>query len=231
MNGPDLIRARLRGAPSAVLFDLDGTLLDTAPDMVASLNELRAEHATTPLPYEQVRDHVSNGAAGLLRIAFDGFDPARQPALHSRYLELYENRLSRETALFPGMEELLLTLEAGAVPWGIVTNKPHYLTEPLLAALGLLERAACVVSGDTLPERKPHPRPILHALEQIAVAPAMAVYVGDATRDIVAGRTAGTRTVAVRYGYIEPGQDPDTWGADHVVATPAELTWLLTQHD
>lgn len=213
--------------PAAVLFDLDGTLLDTAPDMVAALHLLQAERAVAPSPFEQARNHVSNGAAGLLRLGFRDYDPGRQPDLHRRYLELYAARLSRETRLFPGLAELLAAVEARTIPWGVVTNKPHYLTAPLLGALDLLHRAACVVSGDTLPERKPHPRPILHALEQLAVDPSRAIYVGDAARDIMAGRAAGTRTIAVRYGYIEPGADPAAWGADRVVDTPAELRDLL----
>jgi phosphoglycolate phosphatase len=125
------------------------------------------------------------------------------------------------------MDPLLTRLEQQGIHWGVVTNKPRQFTEPLLAALGLLERSSCTVSGDTLPERKPHPRPILHALEQLAVLPEHSIYVGDARRDIESGRAAGTATIAVRYGYIEPGQDPDGWDADFVVSTPAELSQLI----
>lgn len=211
----------------AVLFDLDGTLLDTAPDMVAALNDLLAEQALDAVSFDAGRPEVSNGAGGLLRLRFPDFEPARHPDLHRRFLELYAARLCRETRLFAGLDRLLRGLEDAGVPWGVVTNKPGFLTEPLLEALDLLGRSACVVSGDTLPERKPHPRPVRHALAQIGATPGHSWYVGDALRDIQSGRSAGARTVAVRYGYIAPGQDPDSWGADHVVDSVAELTRLV----
>ncbi len=215
------------GLPEAVLFDLDGTLLDTAPDMIDALNVICAEEGAKAVPYDRARGYVSNGAVGLLRLAFPAFDPVQHSALHRRYLERYAARLAVDTCLFPHLEGLLDKLERAGVPWGVVTNKPRGLTEPLMAALGLHHRAACTVSGDTLPERKPHPRPILFALEQISIDPARSVYVGDAWRDIESGRAAGATTVAVRYGYVEPGQDPATWGADYVVDTPLDLIALL----
>lgn len=215
------------GRPCAVLFDLDGTLVDTAPDMIAALNVICAEERLPAVAYETARPQVSNGAAGLLRLRFPDFQPERHSDLHRRYLARYAEGLAGESRLFPGMEELLIELETAAVPWGVVTNKPRHLTEPLLAALALLDRSACTVSGDSLPERKPHPRPILFALEQMSVDPHLAVYVGDARRDIESGRAAGTHTVAVRYGYVEPGQDPASWGADQVVTTPADLNALI----
>ncbi|MEZ5561862.1 MAG: HAD-IA family hydrolase [Gammaproteobacteria bacterium] len=217
-------------APAAVLFDLDGTLLDTAPDMVAALNELCRLRAAPELPWETARAQVSNGTLGLLRVAFPGQDPAQQPELQQQFGELYSARLVSKTRLFPDMEALLTRLEQQRIHWGVVTNKPRRFTEPLLAALGLLERSACTVSGDTLPERKPHPRPILYALEQIATLPEHSIYVGDARRDIESGRAAGTATIAVRYGYIEHGQDPDDWNADFVVSTPDDLSRLILGH-
>ncbi|MEO8444120.1 MAG: phosphoglycolate phosphatase [Gammaproteobacteria bacterium] len=220
-------RWNVTGLPAAVLFDLDGTLLDTAPDMIDALHVICAEEGLAPVPYARARGFVSNGAVGLLRLAFPAFDPQRDTALHQRFLERYAARLAVGTRLFPHLDTLLDDLDRAAVPWGIVTNKPQHLTEPLLAALGLNLRAACTVSGDTLTERKPHPRPILFALEQLAIDPAKSVYVGDARRDIESGRAAGTITVAVRYGYVEPGQDPWSWGADHVVDTPLDLIALL----
>lgn len=213
--------------PAAVLFDLDGTLLDTAPDMIGALNTICAEEGADPVAYDLARCFVSNGAVGLLRLAFPDFDPLQDTALHHRYLDRYSRRLAVETRLFPHLDTLLDELEAAAVPWGVVTNKPRHLTDPLMAALGLHLRSACTVSGDTLPERKPHPRPILFALAKMAASPAASIYVGDARRDIESGRAAGARTVAVRYGYVEPGQDPATWGADHVVDTPLDLVALL----
>jgi N-acetyl-D-muramate 6-phosphate phosphatase len=217
--------------PAAVLFDLDGTLLDTAPDMIFALNAICREEGAPAVSYERARGFVSNGAVGLLRLAFPDFDPARDPGLHRRYLDRYADRLAVETRLFPLLDTLLTTLESRGVPWGIVTNKPRHLTEPLLSAMRLNDRSSCTVSGDTLPERKPHPRPVQYALEQLGLAsdPARAIYVGDARRDIESGRAAGTRTVAVRYGYIEPGQDPATWGADHLVDTTTELLNLLME--
>jgi len=213
--------------PGAVLFDLDGTLLDTAPDMIAALNTICAEEGATQVDYDIARAFVSNGAAGLLRLAFPDFDPIRDAALQQRYLDRYAERLAVDTQLFPHLDTLLDLLEQAAVPWGVVTNKPMYLTDPLMEALGLHRRSACTVCGDTLAERKPHPRPILFALERMAVAPGRSIYIGDARRDIESGRAAGTATVAVRYGYVEPGQDPATWGADYVVETPAALLGLL----
>lgn len=213
--------------PEAVLFDLDGTLLDTAPDMIAALNTICAEERTNAVAYDRARSFVSNGAVGLLRLAFPGFDPLQDSALHRRYLARYAQRLAVDTCLFPHLDTLLDALDAAAIPWGVVTNKPKHLTEPLMAALGLDLRSACTVSGGTLPERKPHPRPVQFALERMAANPVRSIYIGDAPRDIESGRAAGTKTVAVRYGYVEPGQDPGTWGADYVVDTPLDLLALL----
>ena len=142
---------------TAVLFDLDGTLLDTAQDMAGALNDLRAEHGVIPLPFATLRSQVSHGAAALVRAGFEQVQGAEFEALRQRFLELYAGRLATHTRLFPGGEWLLAQLEAAGLPWGVVTNKPGFLTKPLLLALGLAERAAWVVSGDSLPERKPHP--------------------------------------------------------------------------
>jgi phosphoglycolate phosphatase len=211
----------------AILFDLDGTLLDTAPDMVAALNMLRAEQTKTVMDYSLVRAHVSNGAVGLVGIGFPGASPERHEVLRRRFLELYAERLAEATVLFPGMDNVLQVLEAAGLPWGVVTNKPAYLTEPLLQRLGLTARCASVVSGDTLPQRKPHPLPLLHAAKTIGVDAAQAAYVGDAQRDIEAGRAAGMMTVAAVYGYLPPGDDPDSWGADHHIDDPANLLEIL----
>lgn len=213
--------------PDAVLFDLDGTLLDTAPDMIRALNEICAEENAQYVAYDHARCFVSNGAVGLLRLAFPDFDPLVNSALHRRYLERYAQNLALETRLFPHFDSLLSMLEEAAVPWGVVTNKPGHLTGPLMSAMGLDLRSACTVSGDTLPERKPNPRPILFALERIGADPARSIYVGDAPRDIAAGLAAGTTTVAALYGYIEPDQNPADWGADHVVHSPLDLIALL----
>lgn len=210
-------------APAAVLFDLDGTLLDTAPDMVATLDQLLDEAARPALPYEQARRHVSNGVTGLLKFAFGELPEDERSRLDRRFRQIYRGRLARATRPFAGMDEVLRALEQRAIPWGVVTNKPAQLTEPLLDELRLLARCACVVSGDTLPWRKPHPQPLLHALDQIGIAPATAIYVGDAARDIAAGRAAGMRTIAALYGYIPETEDPATWGADCAVEEPLGL--------
>ncbi|MEC7804208.1 MAG: HAD-IA family hydrolase [Pseudomonadota bacterium] len=215
--------AAIRG----VLFDLDGTLLDTAPDMVGALNALRAEERLGPVPYAIARAHVSTGAIGLLKLAFPTHADQDMHRLHQRYLQIYADRLSTETLPFPGIEELLVSLERSKLIWGVVTNKPASLTEPLLEALKLLHRCACVVSGDTLLERKPHPKPLLHALAQAGIDSNTAIYIGDASRDIEAGKAAGVTTVAVTYGYILPGDEPSDWGADMVIAHPDELLEYL----
>ena len=174
---------------AAVLFDLDGTFADTAPDMALALNRLLESEGREPLPFERIRPHVSHGGRGLIRLGF-GLEPgdASYDRLRQTFLDLYRKDLARETRLFPGIEELLGSLERIGIPWGIVTNKPEWLTEPLIAALGLTKRAACLVSGDTTPNTKPHPDPVLYACRQIAVNPAETWYVGDAERDVAAGR-------------------------------------------
>jgi N-acetyl-D-muramate 6-phosphate phosphatase len=215
---------------SAVLFDLDGTLLDTAPDMIAVLDQLMIEESREPLDYEYGRAHVSNGSLGLIDIAFGKLEEAHRLSLRDRYLDLYEQHLATRTTPFDGMDTVLEHLEQENIPWGVVTNKPGYLTEPLLETLELLSRCACVVSGDTLPERKPHPRPLLHAADLIGIEPSQAIYVGDANRDIEAGRAAGMTTVAATYGFIMPNDDPANWHADHYIDAPLELLSLVNQY-
>ena len=215
------------GCRTALLLDLDGTLLDTAPDMAGALNRLRLEEGRAALPFATVRPHVSSGAAALVRLGFGAPPPADFERLRVRFLALYAEALAGDTRLFPGCEALLATLEGRRIPWGIVTNKPGYLTRPLLATLGLLARAGCVVAGDTVAERKPHPLPLLHAAALIGRAPEACVYAGDHERDIVAGRAAGMHTVAVRYGYLAAGEDPAAWRPDAVVGAPGELLAFL----
>lgn len=214
----------------AVLFDLDGTLLDTAPDMVGALDALRRERSLPPVAYEEARGCVSHGSARLVRLGFPDVDPQEFASLQRRYLELYRERLSAQTRLFPGMDAVLAELTARGLPLGVVTNKPAWLTEPLLEDLALRERFACVVSGDTLPERKPHPQPLLHAA-RLAGAPAgTCVYVGDAERDIEAARAAGMRSLVATYGYLAEGEDWRAWGGDGAVAEPRELIgWIEPQ--
>jgi len=225
---------------SAVLFDLDGTLLDTAPDMVAALDALLAEQGHGPVDYVHTRLHVSKGAIGLINLAFGALGinlpEAHRMSLRDRYLELYAQQLCRKTTLFNGMAEVLARLEGAGMHWGIVTNKPGFLAEPLLEQLGLLRRSAVLVSGDTLPERKPHPQPLLFAASRLNMMPEQIAYVGDDTRDIEAGNAAGMTTVVAAYGFIPPDDDPAHWPADHLIETPGDLLTIpgldtLTQHD
>ena len=212
---------------TGVLFDLDGTLVDTAPDMVAILQEMRRDRGLTPISYELGRANVSNGAIGLLSVGLPDEKAEFNSSLHLEYLERYEKRVCVDSRLFAGLESLLATLESRAIPWGIVTNKPERLTMPLLHVLGLDKRTACTVCGDSLPERKPHPAPMIHACELAAMTAADTIYVGDAARDIEAGRAAGMTTIAVAYGYITDDDDVGNWGADHIAADTAELAQIV----
>ncbi len=217
--------------PRCVLFDLDGTLLDTAPDMVAAINRVRREEGLPPLPFAALRDHVSHGSAALVRLAFgSGQDPDTFERRRRAFLDHYRAGLCARTRLFPGLAEVLARLEADGLPWGVVTNKPAWLTDPLLAELGLAQRAACVLSGDSTPERKPHPLPLLTAAARCGVAPGRCLYLGDAERDIEAGNRAGMTTLIARWGYIDAGQAPQRWGADGALDHPAQLfDWLDTR--
>jgi phosphoglycolate phosphatase len=214
---------------TAVLFDLDGTLLDTARDMAAAMNALRAEASLAPLPFESVRPFVSHGATAMVRLGFPEAPEAEFNVLRDRFLTLYRGCLADETQLFEGMPELLGALELAEIPWGIVTNKPAWLTEPLLDALQLRGRAGSLVCGDTFPERKPHPRPLLHAAAELAVAPELCLYIGDAERDIKAARAAQMRALVARFGYIGPADRIEEWLADGCIDSPLQiLDWLKT---
>ena len=210
-----------------VLFDLDGTLVDTAPDMVAALQDMQRDHGYDPISYELGRSNVSNGAMGLLRVGFDDIDEDVRGAMVGEYVERYARRLCVDTAVFDGLESLLERLEAAELPWGVVTNKPEHLTNPLLDALGLSNRAACAVSGDTLPVRKPEPDPLLLGCDIAGVEVHRSIYVGDAARDIEAGLRAGAATIAAGYGYITDDDDPREWGADVIAADTRELTQIV----
>jgi 2-phosphoglycolate phosphatase len=212
---------------AAVLFDLDGTLLDTAPDMVGALNALRAEHSLSAMPYDAIRSMVSHGAARVVKAGFPDANPECLTKLQQRFLEIYRGALSGETRLFPGMQEVLDTLASWRIKSGIVTNKAAWLTEPLLAELGLRARFACVVSGDTLAERKPHPRPLLHAAALAEVSPGECIYVGDAERDVEAAHAAAMPALVANYGYLRADEDSSLWGGDGYLQRPLDLLdWL-----
>lgn len=213
----------------AVLFDLDGTLADTAPDLGSTVNTLLLEEGQPQQALEALRPYVSQGARGMLKAGF-GYDSTHPDyeGLTERFLEIYASRLCAETRLFDGIPELLATLEEMGLGWGIVTNKRMRFTDPLVALLGLGGRTACVVSGDTTPEAKPSPLPVLHACKLLNCTPGRTLYVGDDIRDIAAGRAAGCMTVAVSYGYLGDGGPVRTWGADLIIDHPDELADFLS---
>jgi len=213
----------------AVLFDLDGTFADTAPDLGRALNRMRADRRLEPLPIETLRAHASSGARGLIKAGF-GLAPGNEEyeTLRLRFLALYEENLCVDTRVFDGMATLLDALEGRDLRWGIVTNKAKRYTDPLLRELGFDARAACVVSGDSTPHVKPHPASLLKAAELLALDPADCLYVGDDIRDIQAARAAGMRFVAAGWGYLGEGGDPNAWGADAVLARPEEILNLIS---
>ncbi len=216
-----------RQQPQAILFDLDGTLADTAPDLAQALNKLRLERGMEPAPYESLRPYASAGARGLIGAGL-GLTPeaAEYEALRIAFLNNYEATIAVHSRLFEGVPELLAQLDRSGIAWGIVTNKAMRFTDPLVPLIGL-EHAACVVSGDTTPHAKPHPAPLLEAARRMGVAPSDCVYVGDDLRDVVAGRAAGMCTLAAGWGYLGEGEPIDRWGADDVLATPLQLlNWL-----
>ena len=218
-------------ALQAVLLDLDGTLADTAPDMGAALNQVLTEHDQPRLDEASIRPHVSSGAVGLLRLAFGAeLDGSRLDQLRQRFLQIYADNPAHNSCLFPGMTETLERLQENGIPWGIVTNKPARFTRPVLEGLGVFEQAACVVSGDTLSERKPHPAPVLHACRALGLAPQQCLFVGDDRRDIIAGRDAGTVNLVALFGYLGDDGDPRSWAADGYIEHPAEILDWLEMH-
>jgi 2-phosphoglycolate phosphatase len=213
---------------AAVLFDLDGTLVDTAADLVDVLNRLLSEKQRPPMPYAIARNRVSEGAAGLLRLGFGADLPTDALAdLRRRFLEIYLARICVKSRIFKEIEDVLYKYYEVKIRWGIVTNKPQTLTMALLRGLGIEALPGCVVGGDRLAQRKPDPAPLLLAADELGAAPAQCVYVGDAERDVVAGRAAGMRTAVAAYGYIRPSIDPASWGADAVVRHPRDLAGVL----
>ncbi len=212
---------------NVVFFDLDGTLVDTAPDMVAVLQALQRERGIDPVSYELGRANVSDGAVGLLRVGFPKIVVEFGDDLHQQYLERYAEAICVESRIFPGLGELLDQLDDAGCPWGIVTNKPEQLTSPLLMALDIADRSACTVCGDTLAVRKPNPAQLILACDLVGVDVANAIYVGDAERDIEAGRRAGMATMAAAYGYITEDDDPREWDADVIATTTEELAQMV----
>jgi len=207
-----------------VLFDLDGTLIDTAPDMANSLNMLLREEGEAELPYETIRPSVSNGSVALVKLAFgDHVDAQNLERLKKRYLEIYQEHLCEDSKLFDGMNALLDKIEQDGKNWGVVTNKPGWLTDPLMELIGLHDRASCIVSGDTTANRKPHPEPMYHACLAAGSEAHECMYIGDARRDIEAGNNAGMDTVVAMYGYIGDWENTDDWGANYKIDNPIEV--------
>ena len=216
------------GRPEAILFDLDGTLADTAPDLAAALNKLRASRGLQPAPYESLRPYASAGARGLIGAGLGlGPDAEEYEALRIAFLDYYAASLADHSRLFDGVPALLDALNAAGVSWGIVTNKAMRFTDPLVPLIGL-GHAGCIVSGDTTPHAKPHPAPLLEAAIRLGISPASCWYVGDDMRDIQAGRAAGMVTVAAAWGYC--GTDgPAQWNAHAIAGSPLELLELIPQ--
>jgi N-acetyl-D-muramate 6-phosphate phosphatase len=215
-------------AVRAVLFDLDGTLVDSAPDLAGAANDLRAERGLAPLPYAALRPMVGAGARGMVGAAL-GIAPgeAGYEALRDAFLARYEGRLLQQTAVFEAMQPVLAALDAAALPWGIVTNKALRFAAPLVAGLALDGRAAVLIGGDSTPFTKPHPEPLLEAARRLGVDAAACVYVGDDHRDVIAGRAAGMPTLAAAWGYLGNGEPIGAWGADAVIEEPIRLLhWL-----
>lgn len=213
----------------AVLFDLDGTFADTAPDLGRAVNSMRTARGLGPVPLSETRRVTSLGARGLLGVGF-GMTPDHPDyaAMRDEFLQIYENNLCCDTRLFPGIAELIDHLENMKLPWGIVTNKAERFALPLMQQLGYSTRAACIIGGDTTGHMKPHPAPLLAAAGILELPPATCIYVGDDERDIAAGKAAGMPTIAVRFGYLN-GSNPDDWGATAVVDTPAEILQHIHQ--
>jgi len=221
-------RGLRRDSVDAVLFDLDGTLVDSAPDLAGAANELREAHGLQAMDYAQLRPMVGSGARGMLNAAFGiGPDDPRFDALRADFLARYEARILRETRVFIRMEPVLQVLERRQLPWGIVTNKIARFSVPLVDGLGLMSRCAVLISGDTTAHAKPHPQPLLEAASRLGVAPQRCIYVGDDRRDVEAGRSARMSTLAAAWGYLGRDESVHDWNADAVLAHPEELlNWL-----
>lgn len=214
---------------SCVFFDLDGTLADTAPDLIANLNRALLIHGFEAVAPESIKPFISFGAAAMIDASQPDCDATAKAAILETMLAQYQNNIAELTALFPGMDETLDTIESLGLKWGVITNKRERFTNPLMAALNLTERAVCMISGDTTANPKPHPEPMLAACKQAGVEPRQCVYIGDALHDIMAGKSVYMKTLAAVYGYIKPGDKPETWGADALIESPKQISsWIAS---
>jgi len=216
---------------SCVLFDLDGTLADTAPDLIAALNQAIKLRGFTEVPPETIKPYISYGAARMLKKSMNGaLNDTQLDELLEQMLSYYQTHLAEQTRLFQGMQTLLDELEAKGLKWGVITNKRERFTLPLMTALDLAERAACIVSGDTTANSKPHPEPMLAACIQASVPANECLYVGDSAHDIEAGKRANMKTLAAVYGYLKPDDKPGKWGADALINSPADISNWIAKH-
>ena len=214
---------------SCVLFDLDGTLVDTAPDLIACLNWALNSHGFDVVAAEVIKPFISFGAAAMINECLPSIDEQLKADILETMLTHYQNNIAEHTVFFSGMPVTLEAIEAQGLKWGVVTNKRERFTKPLMAALKLTGRAACIVSGDTTANPKPHLEPMLAACKQAEIEPQECVYIGDALHDIIAGKNAQMKTLAALYGYIKPNDTPETWGADALIESPAQiLTWIAS---
>jgi len=216
---------------SCVLFDLDGTLVDTAPDLMHCLNMALGQHGFAEVSPLAIKPFISFGSRAMIAASLsESVDSRTEEALLATMLDCYERHIADHSVFFAGIEDILNRIEAQGLKWGVVTNKRKRFTDPLMAALNLTDRASCIVSGDTTGYEKPHPQPMLAACKQACVEPEQCVYIGDASHDIAAGKNANMKTLAARYGYLKPGDRPETWGADAVIESPAQISdWIGAQ--
>jgi phosphoglycolate phosphatase len=215
---------------ACVLFDLDGTLVDTAPDLIACMNQAFRQYGFATVDATAVKPFISYGAAAMIKDCLgDNVSVAEQDALLNTMLGFYQDNIAEHSEFFPGMLDVLVAIEGRGLKWGVVTNKRERFTLPLMAALQLADRAACIISGDTTPHPKPHPEPMREACRRAAVKPQECVYIGDAAHDIAAGKNVQMHTLAAVYGYLKPGDTPEAWRADGLIHSPNDiLTWLDT---
>jgi len=213
---------------SCVLFDLDGTLVDTAPDLILCLNKALSSHGLTSVADDKIKPFISFGAVAMINESLNqSISEALRADILETMLDLYQNNIAEHTVFFKGMANTLEVIEALGLKWGVVTNKRERFTHPLMDALRLTDRAACIISGDTTANPKPHVEPMLAACKKAAVKPQECVYIGDASHDITAGKNAHMKTLAALYGYLKPGDTPEAWGADALIESPEQLsTWI-----
>ena len=215
---------------SCVLFDLDGTLVDTAPDLILCLNKALSSHGLATVTADTIKPFISFGAAAMIDESLNrSMSEELRADILETMLDLYQNNIAEHTVFFSGMAGTLDSIEAQGLKWGVVTNKLERFTNPLMDALKLTDRASCIISGDTTANPKPHLEPMLAACKQAAVSPQECVYIGDAIHDITAGKNAKMKTLAALYGYLKPGDTPETWGADALIESPEQLaTWIIS---